>query len=80
MQFGQRENVLEFAAADLDEQLPTANAELAQQNDELVARYLARIKHGRVSNRLRSWLIEQLAGGEPTEEAAARALGMSARN
>jgi AraC-like DNA-binding protein len=80
VQFGQRENVLEFAAADLDGQLPTANAELAQQNDELVARYLARIKHGRVSNRLRSWLIEQLPGGEPSAEAAARALGMSLRN
>jgi AraC-like DNA-binding protein len=80
VQFGQRENVLEFAAADLDERLPTANAELAQQNDELVARYLARIEHERVSNRLRSWLIGQLAGGEPSAAAAARALGMSLRN
>jgi AraC-like DNA-binding protein len=80
VQFGQRENVLEFAAADLDEQLPTANAELAQQNDEIVARYLARIKQGPVSNRLRSWLIEQLVSSEPTAAAAARALGMSLRN
>jgi AraC-like DNA-binding protein len=80
VQFGQRENVLEFDAADLDEPLPTANAELAQQNDELVARYLARIKCGRVSNRLRSWLIEQLASSEPTAVVAARALGMSLRN
>lgn len=80
VEFGQRENVIEFAVADLDEQLPTANTELAQQNDEIVARYLARIKQGPVSNRLRSWLIEQLATAEPTAAAAARALGMSLRN
>jgi AraC-like DNA-binding protein len=80
VQFGQRENVLEFAASDLDEQLPTGNAELARHNDEVVARYLARIDYEHVSNRLRSWLVERLADGEPTEEAAARALGMSVRN
>jgi AraC-like DNA-binding protein len=80
VQFGQRENVLEFAASDLDKGLPTGNAELARHNDELVARYLARIDYAHVCNRLRGWLIEQLAGGEPTEEAAARALGMSLRN
>jgi AraC-like DNA-binding protein len=80
VQFGQRENVLEFAASDLDERLPAGNAELARQNDEVVARYLARLNHRDVSNRLRGWLVEQLAGGEPTEEAAARALGMSVRN
>ncbi len=78
--FGQPESVLEFAASDLDERLPAGNAELARQNDELVARYLARIEREHVSSRLRSWLVEQLAGGEPTEEAAARVLGMSLRN
>jgi AraC-like DNA-binding protein len=80
VQFGQCENALEFAASDLDERLPTGNAELARHNDEVVAHYLARLDHEHASNRLRSWLIEQLAGGEPTEEAAARALGMSLRN
>lgn len=80
VQFGQRDTVLEFAASDLDERLPTGNAELVRQNDELAARYLARREQEHVSNRLRRWLIEQLAGAEPTEEAAARALGMSLRN
>jgi AraC-like DNA-binding protein len=80
VQFGQNESVLEFVASDLDERLPTGNAELARHNDEAVARYLARIEHEHVSNRLRSWLIDRLASGEPTEEAAARALGMSLRN
>ena len=80
VQFGQRENVLEFAAADVDERLPTGNAELARHNDEAVVRYLARIQYERVSNRLRTWLADQLADGEPTEEGAAQALGMSLRS
>lgn len=80
VQFGQRENVLEFAATDLDERLVTGNAELARHNDEVAARYVARIEHDHVSNRLWTWLIDNLAGGEPTAEAAARALGMSLRN
>jgi AraC-like DNA-binding protein len=80
VRFGQRENVLEFAASDFDERLPAGNAALARHNDDVVAHYLARTERGRVSSRLRSWFIDQLAAGEPTEEAAARALGMSLPN
>jgi len=80
VRFGQRKNVLEFAASDCDERLPAGNAELARHNDDVVALYLARIERRRVSSRLRSWFVDQLAAGEPTEEAAARSLGMSLRN
>jgi AraC-like DNA-binding protein len=80
VEFEARENVLEFAARGLDQRLPAGNAELARSNDEVVARYLARIQRTRVSNRLRSWFIDQLPAGEPTEKAAARSLGMSLRN
>jgi len=80
VRFRERENVLEFAAHNLDERLPAGNAELARHNDEVVAHYLARIEHARVCSRLRSWLIDQLPAGEPTEETAARSLGMSLRN
>ncbi len=80
VQFGQSENALEFSAADMNEPLATGNAELARHNDEAAARYLARIDSGHVSNRLRSWLVGRLPCGEPTEGAAARALGMSLRN
>jgi AraC-like DNA-binding protein len=79
VQFGQRENVLKFVAADLDGQLPAGNTELARYNDEVMARCLDRIV-GTISSRLRSWLVEQLSAGEPREGAAARALGMSLRN
>ena len=80
VRFQARENVLEFAADDLDARLPTGNAELARHNDEVIARHLARIERGRASSRLRSWFTDQLPAGEPTEEAAARSLGMSLRN
>lgn len=80
VEFGQRENVLAFAAADLDERLPAGNADLARQNDDVVARYLDRIEPTRVSIRLRSWLVDHLSAGEPSEGAAARVLGMSQRN
>jgi AraC-like DNA-binding protein len=80
VRFGERENVLAFAACDLDERLPTGNAELARHNDEVVTRHLARIERVRVSSRLRRWFIDQLPAGEPAEEAAARSLGMSLRN
>ncbi len=80
VRFAERENVLEFAAGDLDERLPAGNVELARQNDEVVARHLARIESARVCSRLRSWFIDRLPAGEPGEEAAARSLGMSLRN
>ncbi len=80
VRFGQRENVLEFTAADLDERLPAGNADLARLNDEVVTHYLARIERTRGSSRLRSWLIDRLPGGEPSAQAAAHALGMSLRN
>lgn len=80
VRFAQDENFLEYAAADLDARLPAGNAELARHNDEVVARQLARIERVRVTSRLRRWFIDQLSAGEPTEEAAARSLGMSLRN
>lgn len=80
VRFHERENVLAYSARDLDERLPTGNAELARNNDEVATRHLARIERVRVSTRLRRWFIDQLSAGEPTEEAAARSLGMSLRN
>lgn len=78
--FGQGDNALEFNAADLDARLPAGNVELARSNDDIAARELARIGTAGVSSRLRRWVIEQLSAGEPSEEAAARALGLSLRN
>ena len=78
--FGQGENSLTYRAADLGDRLTAGNPELARHNDEVVARYLDRIERSRVSSRLRSWFVDRLSGGEPSEAAAARALGMSLRN
>jgi AraC-like DNA-binding protein len=77
--FGEPENVIEYARADLEEHLPSANAELARQNDEVVLRYLARLESGRISKRVQHALLDALPGGPPSKHAVARALGMSPR-
>lgn len=79
VEFAAAENSIEYRSAVLDARLPGGNTELARHNDEVVARYLARIEH-EPSTRLRAWLIDNLSAGEPSQEAAARALGLSLRN
>lgn len=43
--FSQPTNFLEYARADLERRLPAGNAEIARQNEAVVVRYLARLKH-----------------------------------
>ncbi|MBI3783502.1 MAG: AraC family transcriptional regulator [Deltaproteobacteria bacterium] len=78
--FAQPTNFLEYARADLERRLPAANAELARQNDEVVVRYLARVKQVGLSSRVEQALIETLPNGEPSKQAIARKLAMSPRN
>ncbi|HVM94879.1 MAG TPA: AraC family transcriptional regulator [Candidatus Acidoferrales bacterium] len=78
--FSQPMNFLEYAKEDLDRRLPAGNAELARQNDEVVVRYLARVKEIGLANRVEQALIEALPNGEPSKQAIARNLAMSPRN
>jgi AraC-like DNA-binding protein len=78
--FEQPINALEFARADLEDRLPSGNAELARGNDEVLMRYLARLEQSRVSSRVQQALLEALPDGAPSKTAIARGLGMSARN
>ena len=78
--FGAETNALAYPLAVLDEPLPAGNAELARMNEEVVARYLARLDVDHVGTRVRALLTEQLSSGEPTPEGIARALGMSRRS
>ncbi len=78
--FGHECDVLEYALADVDAKLPTGNAALARANEEVVARYLAKLDEAHLAARVQALLIEKLASGEPEPEAVARALGLSLRS
>lgn len=78
--FDAAENVLLFGAAAFDAPLEFANPELARQNDEVAARYLARFGKLLIRERLRAVLIEQLPRGEPSQDKAADALHLSSRS
>jgi AraC-like DNA-binding protein len=78
--FSQPQNVLEFRRADMDAPLPSANAELARNNDEVVVAYLARLESASVSSRALAALLQALPDGPPSKAAVARQLGMSPRN
>lgn len=72
-------NVLEFAKDVLDRRLPTANAEIAAQNDRVVLEYLTRVESERLASRVERELIEALPDGVPAQEDLARRLGVSSR-
>ena len=78
--FGAPTNALWFDSAHFEQTLESANPELARQNDEVAARYLARFGKSLVRERLRAVLIEQLPSGEPAQDKAAAALHLSARS
>lgn len=78
--FAQAVNAIEFARADLEAPLPSANAELARQNEEVVLRYLARLQTATLATKVQQALLEALPDGAPSKEAIARKLGMSPRN
>lgn len=79
--FDAGDDVMEYARADVEAPLPNANAELARQNDAIVADYLART--GRVdtlADRVHALLVDHLPDGGPSEATIAQALCMSPRN
>jgi AraC-like DNA-binding protein len=77
--FGANADALTFDAEALDRPLPTANAELASHNDDLVRRYLADMREGTIVDRVRRALAEQLPGdASPTKVASL--LAMSSRS
>jgi len=70
---------LHFRPEDIDHPLPTANAGLAQQNDEVILGILARMAKADVPMRVRHKLLELLPTGEYSKSTVARALGFSVR-
>ncbi|MFO1353104.1 MAG: AraC family transcriptional regulator [Gammaproteobacteria bacterium] len=74
------EDTLLFDQATIEAELPTGNAELAYQNDKIVADYLARFDPGRLSERVRTLFIDRLPTGKFSEDQIAEELQISLRS
>lgn len=77
--YGADENMLAFGKAELRERLPTANADLARANDQVIAEYLARLDRSLIAMQVKVKLLEHLPSGTVTEEVVAGDLHMSLR-
>ena len=79
VEFAASKNMLVFRKQDLEAPLPTANAELARSNEQVVQEYLARIDRSDIVIQVKTRLIEQLPSGHVSEDAIANSLNMSLR-
>ena len=70
---------LEIASDDLEAPLPSANAELARTNEQVIVDYLDHFDATTVAQRARCKLLEQLPSGHACEASVARELNMSSR-
>ena len=73
------ENALYFDGKTLHDSLPTANAELARANDQIVTDYLAQLDRSDIAMRVKAKLLEYLPSGYVSEETVAEALHISLR-
>jgi AraC-like DNA-binding protein len=69
-----------FDESEIEEPLPSANAELARANEQIITEYLARFDRRSAAMMVRAKLIEQLPRGDATEASIANALHMSLRS
>ena len=68
-----------FATDDIDRKLPTANKELALMHDEVLMKYLVKIKKGDLVQQIQSLIIDQLPSGKITDQMIAKELHLSER-
>ena len=79
IQFDADHYSMSFSAEDLGAPLPTGNAEIAHQNDEVVLKFLTRIERANMPNRVRAALFELFPTGEFSKETIAKQLAVSVR-
>ena len=80
VEYASTENSIVFNKSELEKELPTANAQLAFENDKIVAEYLSRYQRSNLTLQVRHKIIEQLASGKVSQESVAEALVTSLRN
>ena len=79
LRFNAEGYALEFARANLEAPLPSANEALAQLHDRFAGDYLARFAGSRVTHQVRQILCRLLPQGEPKREVVAQELLLSER-
>jgi len=77
--FNEKHFSIVFKPEDLDFPLPTANAALARQNDEVILKVMTRTAKANVPMRVRLKLMELLPTGDYSKEVVARELCFSVR-
>jgi AraC-like DNA-binding protein len=75
--FGCEQLCLAFDRRDVTARLPGASAELAQVNDLIASKYLARLERGDVVTRTRHKIMELLPKGDCSRDTVARAMDLS---
>ena len=80
VRFGCAEDRVAMDSSVMDRQLSGANPDMAQHNDEIVMQYLAQMDHNDVVNRVRRYIIEDLASGLLSKQGVADKMHMSPRN
>ncbi|MBW1892402.1 MAG: AraC family transcriptional regulator [Deltaproteobacteria bacterium] len=78
--FGAENNRIFFNIKDMQKPLPTANAEIARRNDQIVVEYLARFDKDLIAHKVHARLIDLLPLGEPSIDKLARSMGLSTRS
>ncbi len=77
VRFGRAHSLLVFLKADLQRKLAGACPELAQVNDNIATKYLARLDKSDIISIAKQKIVELLANGECTREMIAAAMCMS---
>lgn len=77
--FGAKEDSFVLPLHIADWPLPTANHELVQTFDAILAEQLADLQDADLESRCRAYLLQELTSGEPSEEDLAKAMAMSRR-
>ena len=80
VRFGCEQNRIAMDSALMDKPLPGASPDMAQYNDQIVMDYLEQMDRQDIVNRVRRYIIADLASGTLSKQAVADKMHMSPRN
>lgn len=78
--FSANSNSITFATVDVDKRLPSGNPYLAQLNDHVMIKYLARLDHEDIIHRVKAAIIDHLPSGNVTRVKVSDSLAISVRS